>query len=360
MEASEQFDDAETMEKYKTAGRIATETVAKLVDMCIPGAKLVELNTSGDSYVEEKLAKFYRKQLKNGKGLAFPTCVSVNHVAGYYRSTDPSEEVKEGDVVKIEVGVHIDGFPAALCFTHLVSDEKLPLDDPRARVMQAVVEAAKGSMDNVKVGGSNIAFVEGISATAKKYECNLLVADAKNVHAPSVISYQVSQNVLDGQNDDEDEDIHKLILSRRNETYDFELRENEFEENEVYAIDIGMSTGSGKIAPVDRGTTIFKRDPTTKYLLKLRAARETLNMFNGKSFPIDLSGKINARTRLGLKECLEHRLVEPYPVLEERPGEFVARIMYTVVIRKKSRSNKSGQTLVAALSSAKEMEKIGE
>lgn len=39
-------------------------------------------------------------------------------------------------------------------------------------------------------------------------------------------------------------------------------------------------------------------------------------------------------SKLGSKECLEHNLIVPYPVLTEKPGEIVAQFKATVAILK--------------------------
>lgn len=36
--------------------------------------------------------------------------------------------------------------------------------------------------------------------------------------------------------------------------------------------------------------------------------------------------------KLGVKECLEHDLLNNYPVLLEKPGEIVASFKYTVAL----------------------------
>nr|GEZ24408.1 ERBB-3 binding protein 1 [Tanacetum cinerariifolium] len=38
------------------------------------------------------------------------------------------------------------------------------------------------------------------------------------------------------------------------------------------------------------------------------------------------------RARLGLVECVNHELLQPYPVLHEKPGDFVAHIKFTVLL----------------------------
>jgi methionine aminopeptidase len=42
---------------------------------------------------------------------------------------------------------------------------------------------------------------------------------------------------------------------------------------------------------------------------------------------------VNA-ARLGLKECLDHELLIPYPVIAEKVGTFVAQFKITVMITK--------------------------
>ncbi|XP_074354380.1 ERBB-3 BINDING PROTEIN 1-like [Apium graveolens] len=38
------------------------------------------------------------------------------------------------------------------------------------------------------------------------------------------------------------------------------------------------------------------------------------------------------RARLGLVECVNHDLLQPYPVLHEKPGDYVAHIKFTVLL----------------------------
>ncbi|KAG5550588.1 hypothetical protein RHGRI_015514 [Rhododendron griersonianum] len=38
------------------------------------------------------------------------------------------------------------------------------------------------------------------------------------------------------------------------------------------------------------------------------------------------------RARLGLLECVNHDLLQPYPVLHEKPGDCVAHIKFTVLL----------------------------
>lgn len=53
------------------------------------------------------------------KGVAFPTCVSVNECVCHNSPlpSEPQEPIKEGDVVKVDLGVHIDGYVAVVAHT---------------------------------------------------------------------------------------------------------------------------------------------------------------------------------------------------------------------------------------------------
>lgn len=96
-----------------------------------------------------------------------------------------------------------------------------------------------------------------------------------------------------------------------------------------------MSTGEGKTKESELRTTVYKRALDRNYSLKTKSARlfysELLNKypalcFSTRAFEDEITAK------LGVKECNEHDLLNPYPVLLEKPGEIVASFKYTVVI----------------------------
>jgi len=59
------------------------------------------------------------------KGIAFPTSISINEICAHYSPlvSDANEKekevatIKEGDVVKVDLGVHIDGYIALVGHT---------------------------------------------------------------------------------------------------------------------------------------------------------------------------------------------------------------------------------------------------
>ena len=108
----------------------------------------------------------------------------------------------------------------------------------------------------------------------------------------------------------------------------------EFEVNDVWGIDIMMSTGEGIPREEGSRTTIFKRVYDNQYSCKIKASRYLLNEASKRyaTFPFTLRSLDEKQAKLGLRECLGHDLLDPYPVLFEKPGCFVAQFKTTVLV----------------------------
>lgn len=325
----EQLNEPTNLNKYKSAGLIATKAINETVNNMKAGNKMLEIANQCTQYIIDECNKIYKNI--QYKGIVFPVCLSKNHLAGHYipNSTDI---VNNGDLIKIELGVHIDGYPAMIAFTTLITDHKI--NDCRSNVMRAVIESSKEIVSVMKPGNTNKDVVKILEKNAQKYNCNLPIYNENEFDViPGLMSYEISRGVIDGYNDDCDEFVHRFILSRNNPNYEFELRETEFEENEVYAVDILMSTGTGKLQNAGP-TAIYKRVHTIFEGLKLKTSREILSSFGKEMFPIKLDPN-NVRVKLGIKECIEKDLVTVYPVTSDKEGEYVARIRFTVIVKDK-------------------------
>jgi len=107
-----------------------------------------------------------------------------------------------------------------------------------------------------------------------------------------------------------------------------------FAENEVYAVDILVSTGEGKTRQMETRTTVYKKTGT-RYQLKMAASRQVLSEINTKfgNFPFSLRDLEDQRkSRMGIIECAKHQTVLPYDILYERDGvvvQFLATLLLT-------------------------------
>ena len=78
--------------------------LAKAVELCIVGADIYTVCQAVDEMIETDIKKtFASKKSKNlERGIAFPTCISVNHVMGHYSPLGgESTQLVEGDIAKM-------------------------------------------------------------------------------------------------------------------------------------------------------------------------------------------------------------------------------------------------------------------
>ena len=110
------------------------------------------------------------------KGLAFPTTISTNELCGYYSPLqEDSTNIKEGDLVKVELGVHVDGFAAFVAHTIVVqSDKNAQITGKKADVVLAAYKAAQAALRLIKPGHVNNEVTEVIQKVCNSYEVNPL------------------------------------------------------------------------------------------------------------------------------------------------------------------------------------------
>ena len=78
--------------------------LAKAAELCVPGADIATVCATIDAMIEDEVKKTFasKKSKKLERGIAFPTCISVNHVMGYYSPLlDESTVLQDGDVAKM-------------------------------------------------------------------------------------------------------------------------------------------------------------------------------------------------------------------------------------------------------------------
>ena len=281
------------------------------------GAQIVALCNLGDEQIAQRTDKVYNKG-KVEKGLAFPTCVSVNNVVGHFSPlAEDTTVLQAGDVVKIALGAHVDGYIAQVAHTLVVreaGDDK-PATGRAANVVSAAHNAAEAAIRLLKAGNTNQQITEAISKVASAFHC-----------APieGVLSHSIKRFTLDGD---------KVIMNQLDA--DNTVEEVTFESGEAYTIDIMMSTGSGATREGEQRTTVYVRNADAAYGLKLKASRflysEITRRFPALPFSLRALDE-DRRGRLGIVEVAKNDLARGFPVLVEKPGELVAHVQFTAII----------------------------
>jgi curved DNA binding protein len=223
----------------------------------------------------------------------------------------------DGDVVKIDMGVHVDGYIAVGAHTVIVGhtpNSEAPVTGPRANVIFAAWAAAEIAANLIKAGNTNTE----VSAAMKT------IAEAYGVRAiTGTVMHEMKRFVIDGK---------KNVLLRTDGEERVEACT--FEEGEIYSIDIAFSSGEGKPRPTDFRTTVYKRQVDRKYGLKVKAARTFFNDVNKRfpTLPFTTRSFDETAAKLGVRECVTHELLASYPVLAERNGDQVAHVKFTVML----------------------------
>lgn len=83
----------------------------------------------GDSRIIELTSKAFKAQKSVQKGISMPTCVSIDNCACHFSplASDKPIELKKDQVVKFELGAHVDGYIAIAAHTIVIGASKVHL-----------------------------------------------------------------------------------------------------------------------------------------------------------------------------------------------------------------------------------------
>jgi len=339
--------------KYQEASKIINLTLTGLVSQSVAGAKIIDLCQFGTTVIETQVGKLYNKKVAGvavEKGVAFPVCISVNEVICNHSPlpTEENAELKVGDIVKIDLGCHVDGYIAVAAHTLVVAEtaESVPADvpDDLGNVAVAAYNAMLIAADAIRAGATNTDVTKVVERVASNYGVNTIA---------TVRMHQMKRFVMDG--------VKEVALK---EPTPEDIDEGEepvpectFEQSEVYAIDVAMTTGDGKVRPADLRTTVFKRNVEANYRLKMKASRYVLTEVDRKypTLPFTLRHFDDERqAKMGITECVNHGLLMPYPSLIEKNDAKVAHFKCTVLLLPSGTNKVTGLPMPAYFKTEKE------
>ncbi len=291
----------EVVGAYIKAGRIACRVRNEAVKLVKPGVKLFDLCTRVETMIREL-----------GGEPAFPCNISINEVAAHYTPMWGDESVVPEDaIVKIDIGVHVDGYIADTAATVDLSGRYAALLDAAREALEAAIREVKPGVPFQRIG----ALVEKvIRSKGFKPVANLTGHSLGRylVHAGETIP-----NV--------DEPIPGAFRAGR-----------------AYAIEPFATDGAG---------LVYEREPVTIYSLNperpsIRAMRirpperkllsEIAQRFKTLPFterwlePSKYGGV--DKLRLALRKLWRAGALIGYPILVERNGGMVAQFEHTILV----------------------------
>jgi len=122
------------LDKFRKAGAIAAKALRYGLGLIEPGASLLEVSTAVEAEID-----------RLGGAPAFPAQISLNNIAAHYCAS-PGDTIrfKEGDVAKLDVGVHIDGYVGDTADSKDLGGHGLLVEAAREALKGAIRNAAPG------------------------------------------------------------------------------------------------------------------------------------------------------------------------------------------------------------------------
>ena len=283
----------EELQTYRRVGKLVAEVREQVRPLVKPGSKLLEIAEA----VEELIAK------KGGR-LAFPCNVSVNEVAAHHSPLANDETIiGEGDVVKVDIGAHLDGYIADTAFTVATGAEQ-GLVETVERALEAAIAAVKPGIDIGEIGG----IVEGVASEAGFKPIRNLTGHGLarwNLHAGLTVP-----NV-------------------------WEETGQRFDVGDVVALEPFITDGAGFVE--DRRTVYIFRylyDRPVRLRMARLLLRDIKRDYDGLPFAERWLSKRMSKLRLELtlRELVNVGALWPYHVLAERAGKKVAQAEHTVIV----------------------------
>ena len=294
--------------------------MAFAIKKTVAGADVHEICMATDTFVDEEIKKIFnnKKSKHLERGIAFPCCLSINEVAGHYSPLkEESRALADGDVVSIDLGAHMDGFAALAAQTIVIGGAA---KGRQADVVLAAHAAFQAVTKMMQPGTKNTDMTAMIERCTKQFDCEPL---------HGVLSYKNKQHMIDGGD---------CILNKH--IPDQKPKDWELAAGDVICIDIYASTGTGVSRQAqETRCTVHKREIDVQYSLKSKHSRAFLTIVNEKypTMPFSTAGFEDVTgTKVGVKECVEHEMLEAYPVITEKAGEYVAQFKATVVVQPSS------------------------
>jgi curved DNA binding protein len=321
--------DPRPMAKVGRGGVTQTDLAAGWIKA---DASIVELCERGDTLLAEEVNKVYKGK-KVLKGIGHCTTISPSSYVTPYTplKTDAEEAavtLKDGEVVKIQLGAQIDGFCTIVCDNVIVGssgevtgrEADLMLatyyaNELLLRLMVPPGLAAQGDEEEQKKAAKKPYTQSQISnmleKVTKAYECNVV---------ESTTIWQFEHNEIESKK--------KIILAPGEGVKGEGLPEV----GEVWGIEMGVSLGSGKVKSNGNRTTLHRRTDT-KFQLKRPSSRALLSEVVKKfgTFPFSLRQLEDEKAgKVGVVECVRGGVLRQYEVVVDKDAKPVARLFTTV------------------------------
>ncbi len=280
---------------FENAGKAAAKILSEVPKLVLPGESYFDIAESLEKMVFD-----------SGARPAFPANISINDIAAHFTPEAGNQVlIGERDLVKIDIGAHIDGCIGDTAVTVDLSGEQGKLME----ASQAALSSAIASMKpGIKVGQIGAAIEKEIVSRGFK--------PIENLTGHKIEPYLLHAGV----------EIPNIATSS---SY-------ELQEGDIFAVEPFASSGSGRVADNSQ-VEIFSLQATPK--LRMKYSRELLEHIAGNYLSLPFAERwlrnlFKSRITLStaLRELLNSGALHPYPVLRDTGRGMVSQHEHTVLI----------------------------
>jgi methionyl aminopeptidase len=287
--------DKEILEKYVKAGMIAGQARDLAIGMCKPGVRLLDIAEKAEAFI-----------IKSGGRPAFPVNISVNDIAAHYTPMhNDGKVVGEDDLVKIDVGAHIDGY---------IGDTAATWSAKPHGLVKAVNRILEDAVSILKPGVTVGEIGTAIEESAEKQGIGRIL---------NLTGHTLDKYVFHGQ---------PSIPNMSNDS-DYTFKAGDVIALEPFTCPSNGHVREGGVTEIYR---FLQRRP-----VRLPEARRIIDLGEGeyRSLPFAkrwLYKEISpVKVALAMRQLESVMAVEPYSVLREVSGKPIAQAEHTIVIQDK-------------------------
>ncbi|MFH1638473.1 MAG: type II methionyl aminopeptidase [Candidatus Woesearchaeota archaeon] len=280
------------MEDWIKAGKIAAEALQYGKEIAKPGIKLLEI-------AEKVEAKIFEL----GGKVAFPVNLSLNHIAAHYTPSSNDETLfEEEDILKIDVGAHVNG---------AVGDTALTLGNNKELIAaseDALKEAIKLSTPGTELREIGKAIQQAISSYG--------FAPIRNLSGHEIEPYKLHAGMTIPNFDNGNTTV--------------------LEEGQVIAIEPFATTGTGKIKEgKPSGIYSFVIDRPVRLPSARRLLSYVQKEYKGLPFSKRALEKKFPQCSIALVTLERAGILHHYPQLPEETKGIVSQAEHTVLVKDK-------------------------
>ena len=134
--------DEETLEKFRLSGKILRETREEIKNFVHEDMPIIDICEKAERLIREK-----------GGKPAFPCNVSINEIAAHYTSPPKDDRrIPKKSIVKVDIGVHVDGYLTDTAVTICFNPEYKSLVDTAEQALKTAINSIHPEMSTSKLG----------------------------------------------------------------------------------------------------------------------------------------------------------------------------------------------------------------